>query len=29
MSAKVENANEIERRMTRIFRDLDINNLVK
>ncbi|CAD8134509.1 unnamed protein product [Paramecium octaurelia] len=26
---KVENANEIERRVTRIFRDLDINNLIK
>ncbi|CAD8049000.1 unnamed protein product [Paramecium sonneborni] len=29
ISHKVESANEIERRVTRIFRDLDINGLIK
>lgn len=29
MGYKIENANEIERRVTRIFRDIDINGLVK
>lgn len=29
MSYKVESATEIERRVTRIFKDLDINNLIK
>jgi hypothetical protein len=29
MSYKIENANEVERRVTRIFKDLDINGIVK
>lgn len=29
MGARVEGASDIERRVTRIFRDLDINNLIK
>ena len=29
MNYKVENASEIERRVTRIFKDIDINNMVK
>lgn len=29
MGSKVEGASDIERRVTRIFRDLDINSLIK
>lgn len=29
MAYKVENAMEIEKRVSRIFKDLDINNVVK
>lgn len=29
MSSKIENAGEIERRVTRIFKEVDINNIVR